>query len=162
MNEFIEAGKIVNTHGINGEMKVEVWLDGPAFFKKFRRVFIGNTAASYKVLSAREQKGFILLKVEGIDDLNTAMTFKNKIVYINRGDAHLKKGEYFLGDILGAKVIDEDGTEIGILEEIFETPAQPVYVVKGETEHLIPAVPEFIKAADIENRILTVKLIEGM
>ena len=181
MNEYIEAGKIINTHGVAGELKLEVWLDSADYMKRFKRIFVAkiplftdNRAASgagncpelteYRVLSLRNQKGFALAKLEGVTDINMAMELKNRTVYVRREDAGLKPGEYFLCDIVGASVVDDRLGEIGVLKEIFESPAQPVYVVKGETEHLIPAVPEFVKGVDFSGVIpvVHVSLIEGM
>ena len=161
-NEFIEAGKIVNTHGIAGAVKIEVWLDSPAYMKKFHRLYVGSTKREYKVLSSSVQKNFLLTSLEGIGDINAAMTLKGEQVYIAREDAGLREGSYFLCDLLGAAVTDEDGRELGILEEIMDTPAQPVYIVRGSREYLIPAVPEFILSADPETGTVKVHLLEGM
>ena len=158
--EKIDAGKLINTHGITGEMKAEVWLDSPQFMKTFRRFFIGKK--EYDVLSSRIQKGFLYLKLAGVEDLNTAMSLKGSVLQIAREDAHLPAGTYFLCDIIGARVIDERGGEIGILTDVEENPAAPIYVVKGEREHLIPAVPEFIRQVDAEQGLVTVRMIEGM
>ena len=160
-NAFIEAGRIVNTHGVQGEVKIEVWLDSPKFFKSFKRLYTAG-GQELKVLSARTHKDFVIAKLEGVEDVNAAMALKNKVVSIRRSDAALPHGAFFLQDILGAKVVDEDGREIGVLEDVMETPASNIYVVKGETEHLIPAVPEFIKKTDAEAGVITVHLIEGM
>ena len=159
-NGYIEAGRIVNTHGVAGEVKIEVWLDSPAFMKSFRRLFIGERELI--VESARVQKGFLLCRLRGVDDLNAAMALKGRTVSIAREDAKLAPGEFFLQDIIGARVLDEQGREIGTLVEILERPASNIYVVRGETEHLIPAVPAFIVNTDPENGIVTVRLIEGM
>ena len=156
----IEAGKIVNTHGVAGEVKIEVWLDSPTFMKSFKRLFLGERELA--VESARVQKGFLLCKLAGVDDLNAAMALKGRTVSIAREDAKLAPGEFFLQDIIGARVLDEQGREIGTLVEILERPASNIYVVRGETEHLIPAVPAFIVNTDPENGIVTVRLIEGM
>ena len=158
---FIEAGRIVNTHGVRGEVKIEVWLDSPQFFKSFKRLYTAG-GEELKVLSARVQKDFMIVKLAGVEDVNAAMALKNKIVSIRRTDAALPHGAFFLQDILGARVVDEDGNEIGVLEDVLETPASNVYVVRGKTEHLIPAVPEFIKKTDADAGVVTVHLIEGM
>ena len=160
IEKYIEAGRIVNTHGVAGEVKIEVWLDSPEFLKKFKRIFVGGN--EIKVISSRTHKDFLLAKLEGVSDVNTAMTLKGKTVFIDRSDAKLPKGAYFLQDIVGASVIDELGKEIGKITEIMETPASRVYVVQGESEHLIPAVPEFILSADAENAIVKVHMIEGL
>ena len=160
-NAFIEAGRIVNTHGVQGEVKIEVWLDSPKFFKSFKRLYTAG-GQELKVLSARTHKDFVIAKLEGVEDVNAAMALKNKVLSIRRSDAALPHGAFFLQDILGAQVVDEDGHEIGVLQDVMETPASNIYVVRGETEHLIPAVPEFIKKTDAEAGIITVHLIEGM
>ena len=157
---FIDAGKIVNTHGVRGEVRIEVWLDSPALLKRCGRVYLGGEEK--KILSAREHKGFLIAQLEGVADVGAAQALKNRVVQIARADAKLPRGAYFLQDIIGACVVDESGAEVGRLAEVLELPSQRVYVVKGETEHLIPAVPAFIRNTDAENGVITVRLIEGM
>ena len=157
---FIEAGRIVNTHGVAGEVKIEVWLDSPQFLRRCGPVFLNGTER--KLLSARAHKQFLIAKLEGVEDLNAAMALKGRVLSIAREDAKLPEGSYFLQDILGARVVDEQGKEIGRLAEVLERPASRIYVVQGETEHLIPAVPEFILKTDAEAGVVTVRLIEGM
>ena len=158
--EYVEAGRITNTHGVNGEVKIEVWLDSPVFLKKFSRVFLEGR--ELKIASARVHKGFLITKFEGLEDVNAAMALKGRTVFIDRADARLPKGAFFLQDIIGAKVQDEQGREIGVLTEVLERPASNIYVVQGTQEHLIPAVPEFIMSTDPEAGVITVRLIEGM
>ena len=158
--QYIEAGRIVNTHGVTGEVKIEVWLDSPAFFKKFKRIFVDSKEMT--VTASRTHKDFLLAKLDGVSDVNAAMSLKGKTVYIDRADAKLPKGAFFLQDIIGASVVDEQGDDVGKLTEIMETPASRVYVVKGEKEHLIPAVPEFVLSADADEGLIKVHMIEGM
>ncbi len=157
---FIDAGKIVNTHGVRGEVKIEVWLDSPAMLRRCGRVFLGGEEK--KLLSSREHKGMLIAALEGVSDVNAAMALKNRVVQIARADAKLPAGAFFLQDIIGATVIDERGASVGRLEDVLETPAQRVYVVRGETEHLIPAVPAFVLRTDAEKGLIVVRLIEGM
>lgn len=158
--EYIEAGRITNTHGVAGEVKIEVWLDSPDFLKKFKRIFLDGREIA--VLSARVHKGFLITKLAGVEDVNAAMALKGRTVHILRQDAKLPKGAYFLQDIIGARVLDETGRQIGILTEVLERPASNIYVVRGEEEHLIPAVPEFVMSTDPEAGVITVHMIEGM
>ena len=158
--EYIEAGRIVNTHGVAGEVKIEVWLDSPAFMRRFKTLYIDGEGR--EVLSAKVHKNFLIVKLKGTEDVNAAMRLKGRTVYIHRADARLPKGAFFLQDIIGASVVDEAGKLIGTLTDVMETPASRIYVVKGETEHLIPAVPEFIMSTDAEAGVITVRLIEGM
>lgn len=158
--EYIEAGRIINTHAIKGEVKIEVWLDSAKFLKSFRRYRIG--AEEYRVVSARVHKDFLIAKLEGIDDVNSAMALRGSVISVMREDASLPEGTFFIQDIIGASVIDQNGAELGKLTEVIDSPASMVYVVSGETEHLIPAVPEFIMSTDPDAGIIKVKLIEGM
>ena len=158
--QYIEAGRIVNTHGVAGEVKIEVWLDSPAFMRRFKRIYIEGKEAV--VLSAKVQKSFLLAKLEGVDDINAAMRLKGRTVFIDRTDARLPKGSFFIQDIIGATVVDEQGNAVGTLTDVLERPASRIYVVQGETEHLIPAVPEFVMSTDAEAGVITVRLIEGM
>ncbi len=158
--QYIEAGRIVNTHGVAGEVKIEVWLDSPAFLRRFPRIFVEGVEK--KIVSGRVHKGFLIAKLEGTDDVNAAMALKERTITVDRGDVRLPKGTFFVQDILGARVVDEQGKEIGTLTDVLERPAQNIYVVRGETEHLIPAVPEFIRSIDAEAGVVTVRLIEGM
>ena len=158
--QYIEAGKIVNTHGVAGEVKIEVWLDSPQFLRRFPRVFVNG--AEKRLLAGKVQKSFLIAKLEGVDDVNAAMLLKGKTVTVDRSDVRLPRGTFFVQDILGASVVDEQGTEIGKLTDVLERPAHNIYVVQGEQEHLIPAVPEFILKTDAEAGVITVHLIEGM
>lgn len=158
--QFLEAGEIVNTHGVRGEIKILPWTDSAEFLRGFKTLYIDEKA--YRVVSSRVHKGCLIAALEGVDDINAAMTLKGRMIYFDRRDAKLPKGRFFLADVIGARVVDEAGNEIGALTEVIENPAQNIYVVRGETEHLIPAVPEFILSTDTEAGIITVRLIEGM
>ena len=157
---YIEAGRIVNTHGVAGEVKIEVWLDIPQLLRRCGRIFLNG--AEKKLLSGKVQKNFLIAQLEGVEDVNAAMQLKGKDVFIAREDAKLPRGVYFIQDILGASVRDEQGREIGKLTDVLERPASNIYVVQGEQEHLIPAVPAFILNTDAEAGVITVRLIEGM
>ena len=159
---FIEAGRITNTHGVRGEVKIEVWLDSPDDLKHYRRVYIDGQER--RLLSARPQNHFAIAKLEDVDDVNAAMPLKGKTVYIAREDAPLPPGGYFLQDLLDARVVLGDGSPVGVLTEILERPANNVYVVTDPEgkEILIPAVPAFILSADAEEGVVTVRLLEGM
>ena len=159
--QYLEGGKIVNTFGIRGEVKIEPWCDSAEFLKKFKTLYIDGQPR--KVLSARVHKSMLIAKLEGVEDVNTAMLLKNKVVFFDRKDARLPKKSFFLADIIGCQVVDEEGRTVGTLTEVLTMPAQNVYVVEGEGEtHSIPAVPEFILDTDPENKLIRVHLIEGM
>lgn len=163
MNEkkmLLESGKIVNTHGIKGEVKIQPWADSPSFLLDFKRLFIDDV--EIEISASRVHKTCVIAKLAGIDDVSAAMRLKGKTVFIHRGDVDLPEGDFFIQDIIGATVKDEDGKELGKLTEVLDLPSSQVYVVKGEREILIPAVPAFILDTDIENKLITVHLIEGI
>ncbi len=160
MNKYLEGGVIVNTHGIKGEVSIQPWVDSAEFLKKFKYLYINEKP--YKLLSGRIHKNFLLAELEGVSDVNAAMVLKGKVVFIDRDEAKLPKGAFFLRDLIGASVVDEAGLELGKLTDVLELPAGNVYEVKGEREILIPAVPQFILKTDINAGIITVRLIDGM
>ncbi len=159
---FLEAGKIVNTHGIAGEVKILPWADSPDFLLDFNTVYIDGRPVA--LLSARVHKNCVLARLEGVEDVNAAMRLRDKTVCIDREDVELEEGAFFLADIMGLEVRDADtGTFLGKIADILTPPASNVYVVKGgETEHMIPAVPEFIVETNVDEGFIRVRLIEGM
>ena len=157
---YLEAGKILNTFGVRGEVKLDPWCDSAEFLKPLKTLYIDG--APRAVASSRIHKGMLIVRFADVEDVNGAMLLKNKIVYFARSDVHLPKGRHFVADLLGAAVVDEQGAEIGKLTEVLDMPAGQVYVVQGETEHTIPAVPEFILDIDADEKVIRVHLIEGM
>lgn len=157
---YLECGQIVNTHGIRGEVKIVPWADSAEFLCQFSTLYIDEKPV--KVENARVHKGSVIALLEGIHDINSAMVLKNKVVHIRREDANLPQGTFFLADIIGLDVVDEQGTKLGILKDILSPSIQKVYVVEGGREILIPAVPEFILETNVEGGYIKVRLIEGM
>jgi 16S rRNA processing protein RimM len=158
--EFLESGKIVNTHGIRGEIKIVPWADSPEFLCSFSTLYLDGKPVN--VRSARVHKGNVIAQLEGYDDVNAAMLLKNKVVSIRREDAKLPEGAFFLADIIGLDVVNEAGNKLGVLRDILSPSLQQVYVVEGKREILIPAVPEFILETNVADGYIKVRLIEGM
>ena len=159
---FLEAGQIVNTHGIRGEVKIVPWCDSPEFLCGFDTLYIDE--APVRLRAARPHKGNVLAALEGVDTVEGAMALKGKTVHIDRADVTLPEGRHFLADLIGLRVVDADnGAELGVLTEVLTPPAHQVYLVKGpQGEHLIPAVEEFIVETNVDGGYLRVRLIEGM
>ena len=158
--EFIEAGKIVNTHSVYGEVKVQPWSDEDDFLCDFDVVYIDEKP--YEVERARLHKNCVLLKLRGINNINEAAKYRNKCVCVDRDEVELDEGTYFIADLEGLTVIDQNGAELGKLVEVLTLPASDVYVIRGDREYMIPAVPEFIVDVDLENGIMKVSTIPGM
>ena len=154
---FLEAGEIVTTHGIRGEVKVLPWEDGPDFLCDFSRVRIGGK--EYKVESCRVQKTCNLLKIEGIDTVEQAQTLRGKTVEIYREDAPSEL--IFAAELIGMEVFADDD-KVGQITDVLDYPGNKVYVVTGEHTYMIPAVKAFVLDTDMENNRMQVHLIEGM
>lgn len=160
-NQFLEAGQIVNTHGIQGEVKIVPWCDTPEFLCQFDVLYIDGKPV--KVRAARVHKGNVLATLEGVTDVNGAMALKGKTVLIDRTGVVLPEGRHFIADLMGLEVIDADsGEKLGVVADVLTPPAHEVYVVKGEHEYMIPAVDEFLAETNVEAGYIKVRLIEGM
>ena len=155
--QYLEAGEIVNTHGIRGEMKILPWADSPDFLLDFDRVRIAGK--EYMVEDCRVQKNCNLLKVKGIDTVESAQLLRGKIVEIFRDDAPADL--IFAAELIGVEVL-ENGTTIGKIVDVLDYPGNKVYVVEGDHRYMIPAVKEFVLSTDMDNCVMQVKLIEGM
>ena len=155
--EFLEAGEIVTTHGVRGEMKVLPWADGPDFLCDFSRVRIGGR--EYEVESCRVQKSCNLLKIKGVDNMEAAQAMRGKVVEIFRCDAPADL--IFAAELVGIRVFCE-GKEVGKVSEVLDYPGNKVYVVEGEHTYMIPAVKAFVLNTDMDAGVMEVRLIEGM
>lgn len=155
--QFLEAGQIVTTHGVRGEMKVLPWADSPDFLLDFNRVLIDGK--EYAVESCRIQKSCNLLKLVGIDTMEAAQAMHGKTLMIYREDTD--PDIIFAAELIGVDVYCDD-KHIGKITDVLDYPGNKVYVVKGEREYMIPAVKAFILSTDMEANRMQVKLIEGM
>lgn len=158
--KFLEAGEIVSTHGIQGEVKILPWADGPEFLLDFDTFYLEGKA--YEVTSSRIHKACVLAKLRGIDTPEQATLLRGQVVSIDRSNLTLPKGTVFIADLLGCRVLEEEGREIGKIKDVLTMPASDVYVVQGEKQYMIPAVKEFVREINVEEGYVRVHLIEGM
>ena len=155
--QFIEAGEIVSTHGLKGEMKVLPWVDSPDILCEFDRCRISGK--EYTIEACRIQKTCNLLKLEGIDTIEAAQLMRGKTVELYRED--IDDEVIFAAELIGMEVFAA-GENIGKIVEVLDYPGNSVYVVKGEKSYMIPAVKAFILSTDMEKNEMQVNLIEGM
>ena len=155
--QYIEAGEIVNTHGVRGEVKVLCWLDDPEMLCEFERCRIDGK--EYVMDQVRVQKTCNLVKLKGIDTMEAAQAMRGKTVELYRED--IDDEVIFAAELIGVDVY-ADGACIGKIKEVLDYPGNSVYVVKGEFEYMIPAVKHFILSTDMEKNEMQVRLIEGM
>jgi len=164
--KYIECGKILNTHGVEGALKLESRCNMPEDLAGLERVFIpgeGGALMEYKVEKSSVMGHFVLVWLEGVKDIEAAGLFKNKNVFAARKDFSLEDGEFFIADIIGLDVIDkQNGTVYGKLSEIINRGSSDIYVVNTAAgDKMIPAVPEFIAEVDLKKGIF-VTPIPGM
>ena len=163
--KYIECGKIINTHGCHGGVKIDSWCNTPYDLADLNKIYLKNKDEyrEYKVLKASVFKQFVLLDLAGGSDMDQAMALKNETVYALREDFKLDEGEYFIADVIGLHVIDADTKKIyGTVSDLINRGASDLYVVKTSTEEvMIPAVEEFIISVDLEKGVF-VRPIEGM
>ena len=155
--QYIEAGEIVNTHGIRGEVKVLCWLDDPEMLCEFDRCRIEGK--EYVMEQVRVQKTCNLVLLSGIDTMEKAQAMRGKTIELHRED--IDDEVIFAAELIGMEVFCE-GESIGKIKEVLDYPGNSVYVVKGKYEYMIPAVNQFILSTDMEANRMEVKLIEGM
>ena len=155
--QYLEAGQIVTTHGVRGELKVLPWADGPDFLLDFKRVLVDGV--EYKVQSCRVQKTCNLLKLAGIDTMEAAQALHGKTLMVYRKDA--PKGLIFVTELIGVEVY-ADGNLLGKITDVLDYPGNKVYIVEGEHTYMIPAVKEFVLSTDLDTNTMQVKVIEGM
>lgn len=159
--KFLEAGQIINTHGVGGEVKISPWCDSAAFLCDFDTFYIDGKPVS--VLAARVHKGFLLAKLEAVSDLDAANRLRGKVVSIDRSGVSLPDGRFFIADLIGLEVRSaETGQILGTLTDVMDLPGNEVYHVKGQKEYLIPAVKSFIAETNLEAGYMLVNLLEGM
>ena len=155
--DFIEAGEIVNVHGLRGEVKVLCWLDDPEMLCEFERCRIQGR--EYAMEQVRVQKTCNLVKLEGIETVEEAQKLRGKTMELFRED--IDDEVIFAAELIGMEVFAE-GEKIGRIAEVLSYPGNSVYVVKGKHEYMIPAVNQFILETDMEANAMQVKLLEGM
>ena len=155
--QYIEAGEIVTTHGVRGEVKVLSWLDSPDMLCESSRCRIGGK--EYAMDAVRVQKTCNLVKLRGVDTMEDAQKLRGKTMELYRED--ISDELIFAAELVGVEVFAGE-TSIGKITEVLDYPGNSVYVVQGEREYLIPAVKEFILSTDLEKNEMRVKLLEGM
>lgn len=164
LQQYLEVGKITNVHGLMGEVRVQPWADSPEFLCQFKTLYVDKAHWPIKVERARVHKNMVIMKLEGVTDVPGATAMRNAVLYIDRADANLPEGAFFLADIMGLEVRDaQSGEVLGKLDDVLTLPANNVYVVKGgPRELMIPAVPQFIAETNVEGGYIAVNMIEGL
>ncbi|HIY80780.1 16S rRNA processing protein RimM [Hydrogenoanaerobacterium saccharovorans] len=165
--EYLECGKIVTTHGVRGEVKVQPWCDGPEFLGQFGTLYLDAAGTRpVKVLSAKVAGNMSVLKLEGLDTPEEARNWRGRVLYLRRADVKLAPGDYFIQDLIGLRVIDaaDPSVEYGVVEDVSSTGANDVYHIarEGRSTVLIPAIKQVIAGVDLEEGVMHITPLEGL
>lgn len=167
MEDLLQVGIISSTHGIRGEVKVFPTTDDVNRFKKLKEIILdtGKEQLNLEIEGVKFFKQFAILKFKGIDNINEVEKYKGRNLFVTRQNAvKLKKDEYFIADLQGLSVKNEDGEVIGVLQDVMETGANDVYIIQLEDgkELLLPAIKQCILEINIEEGFVKIHILEGL
>ena len=167
MEDLLQVGIITSTHGVRGEVKVYPTTDDPRRFRRFKEVVLdtGKEKMNLEIEGVKFFKQFVILKFKGLDNINDIEKYRQKSLYVTRKNAvRLQRDEYFIADLIGLKVQDEDGKELGTVKDVIETGANDVYEVEmaDGKSLLLPAIKQCILNVDVENGTMQVHVLEGL
>ena len=167
MEDLLQVGIITSTHGVRGEVKVYPTTDDPRRFRRLKEVVLdtGREKLNLEIEGVKFFKQLVILKFKGLDNINDIEKYRQKSLYVTRKNAvRLQRDEYFIADLIGLKVQDEDGTELGTVKDVIETGANDVYEVEMADGRslLLPAIKQCILNVDVENGMMQVHVLEGL
>lgn len=165
MDLFV-VGEIVKTRGLRGCLKILTQMEAINILADLKFVYLEDVHGqrkSHDIRSVTASGKFVFLELKDIFDKDTAQVLVGYKVLVTRDKLEdLSQGEYYWKDIIGLDVYDENGTYLGRIESIFPTGSNDVYVCRGEREILLPAIAQVVRQIDIEKRVMTVKILEGL
>lgn len=167
MEDLLQVGIISSTHGVRGEVKVFPTTDDVNRFKKLKEIILdtGKEHITLEIQGVKFFKKFAILKFKDIDSINDIEKYKGKSLFVTRQNAiKLKKDEYFITDLIGLEVVDEENKTLGTLKEVLETGANDVYIIEMQDgrELLLPAIKQCVLQVDMDSRIMKVHILEGL
>ena len=167
MEDLLQVGIITSTHGVRGEVKVYPTTYDPRRFRRLKEVVLdtGKEKMNLEIEGVKFFKQFVILKFKGLDNINDIEKYRQKSLYVTRKNAvRLQRDEYFIADLIGLKVQDEDGKELGTVKDVIETGANDVYEVEmaDGKSLLLPAIKQCILNVDVENGTMQVHVLEGL
>ena len=167
MEDLLQVGIITSSHGVRGEVNVYPTTDDPRRFRRLKEVVLdtGKEKMNLEIEGVKFFKQFVILKFKGLDNINDIEKYRQKSLYVTRKNAvRLQRDEYFIADLIGLKVQDEDGKELGTVKDVIETGANDVYEVEmaDGKSLLLPAIKQCILNVDVENGTMQVHVLEGL
>ena len=163
--QYLEVGKVVGTHGVRGELRVNPWCDSPDFLSSFKVLYFDEGETKLKV-NCRPHKNIVLVTVEGVATVEDAEKLRGKIFYIDRNDVKLPKGKHFVQDLIGCSVLDFDDNSVkyGEILDVFKTGANDVYTVKNDDgkEFFVPVIDSVVIEKNVDDGIVYIRPMKGL
>ena len=165
MKKYLEVGKINNTHGVRGELKLTLWCDDIEYLKQFKTLYFDDKGEkAVELLSARPQKNLAIIRLDGIDTMEKAETLKGKLLYCDRDDAKIEEGSNYIADLIGCYVVDIDTEEeYGQVKDVLNYGSCDIYDIESWGKHtLIPATDDIVKEINVEYKVIRIKKMKGL
>ena len=165
MKQFLKVGKINNTHGVKGEMKLTLWCDDISYLKQLKVLYLDNKGEKpVRLLSVRPQKDLAIIKLDGYDSIERAEEIKGKVLYCNRDDAVIDENANYIADLIGCYIVDIDTEEeYGQVKDVLNYGSCDIYDVESYGKHtLIPAIPDVVKEINTEYKVIRIKNMKGL
>lgn len=165
MKKYLEVGKINNTHGVKGELKLTLWCDDIEYLKQFKTLYFDDKGEkAVKLLSARPQKNLAIIRLDGIDTMEKAEKLKGKLLYCDRDDAKIEEGSNYIADLIGCYVVDIDTEEeYGQVKDVLNYGSCDIYDIESWGKHtLIPATDDIVKEINVEYKVIRIKKMKGL
>ena len=162
---YLEAGQIVGTHGVRGEVRVQPWCDSPEQFAGFKKLYWDDAGKQPVKVKGRPHKNIALVVLDGVTTVEAAQVLRGKMLYVDRKDLKLPKDRYLVQDLIGLKIVDVDtGEEYGTLSDVSQTGANAVYhmATADKGEILIPAIPDVVVKIDLKADTLYLRPMKGL
>lgn len=165
MKQFLEVGKVNNTHGIRGELKFTLWCDDINYLKQLNVLYLDDKGEKpVKIISVRPQKNIAILKLENINTIEQAEELKGRVLYCNRDDAVIDEDANYIADLIGCYVVDIDTEEeYGQVKDVLNYGSCDIYDIESWGRHtLIPATPDIVKEINTEYQVIRIKRMKGL
>lgn len=165
MKKYLEVGKINNTHGVRGELKLSLWCDDIDYLKQFKTLYFDDKGEkAVKLISARPQKNLAIIRLDGIDTMEKAEKLKGKLLYCDRDDAEIEDGSNYIADLIGCYVVDIDTEEeYGQVKDVLNYGSCDIYDIESWGKHtLIPATDDIVKEINVEYKVIRIKKMKGL
>lgn len=163
--QYLDSGKIVGTHGIKGEVRIEPWCDSPEFLCAFKKLYLDEKGQTFIEVKSRPHKNITLAKIKGVDTIEAAEKLRGKIIYINRDDITLDEGVNFVQDLIGLEVRDaENGTVYGKITDVLRTGANDVYEItdSNNKKYLAPVIDEVVEEINVDGGFVLIRPMKGI